>query len=158
MSAFYDFRLTSIDGKEIPFSDYKGKKVLIVNVASECGYTPQYEHLQAFHEKYGKEVVVLGVPANNFGGQEPGSNDQIASFCQQNYGVKFQMFGKISVVGNDQHPLYKWLEAEITQAPTWNFCKYLINENGTVEEFFPANISPFDEAILKYVENTALQA
>lgn len=151
MSAFYDFQLESIDGKTLPLDQFKGKKVLLVNVASQCGYTPQYEHLQAFHQKYGDQIKVIGIPANNFGGQEPGSNDEIAQFCQSNYGVNFQLSSKISVKGNDQHPLYKWLSESINQEPTWNFCKYFVDENGLVKEFFGSGVSPFDDPIVKYL-------
>jgi glutathione peroxidase len=155
--SIYDFSLKTLDGKEISLSSYKGKKILLVNTASECGYTPQYEALQKFHEKYGNKVVVLGFPANNFGGQEPGSDAQIASFCQKNYGVTFQMFSKISVAGNDQHPLYKWLSSKDEngwndQAPKWNFCKYVINENGELLHYFGSSVKPFDEEMLKVVE------
>ena len=105
----YDFTMTSIDGQDINLADYKGKKILIVNTASECGYTPQYEGLQMLHEMHGSKVAILGFPANNFGGQEPGSDLEIQKFCKANYGVTFQMFSKISVKGDDMHPLYQWL-------------------------------------------------
>lgn len=105
---FYDFKIDSLEGKEIDFSQYKGKTLLIVNTASKCGYTPQYEELQKMNELYGDKITILGFPANNFGGQEPGTNLQIAEFCKANYGVTFQMFEKISVKGPDQHPLYAW--------------------------------------------------
>jgi len=146
--SFYDFSLKSLDGKEtIDFSKYKGKKVVVLNTASECGYTPQYADWQAFNKEYGDKIVVLGVPANNFGGQEPGTNKEIASFCQKNYGVTFQMLEKISVVGSDQHPLYKWLSKKDLNGwndkePTWNFCKYVINEKGEVSHFFASGVKP----------------
>lgn len=145
--SFYDFELKSIEGKNIDLSVYKGKKVLLVNVASRCGYTSQYEDLQNLHEQFESKVVILGVPANNFGGQEPGSNDDIAEFCQANYGVTFQMLEKISVVGKDRHPLYQWLEEQSGSAPNWNFCKYLLNEKGEVMGFFPSAVNPLDEQI-----------
>ena len=145
--SFYDFELKSIEGEKIDLSIYRGKKVLLVNVASKCGYTPQYEDLQNLHEQFGNKVVVLGVPANNFGGQEPGSNENIAEFCQANYGVTFQMLEKISVVGKDRHPLYQWLEDQSGKAPNWNFCKYLLNEKGEVIGFFPSAVNPLDEQI-----------
>src|ERR1700748_3085844 len=107
-SSLYDFKMNSLDGKLIDFSQYKGKTLLIVNVASKCGNTPEYADLQKLHEQFGDKVIILGFPANNFGGQEPGTSLEIASFCQKNYGVTFQMFEKISVKGEDQHPLYKW--------------------------------------------------
>lgn len=145
--SFYDFSLPAIDGETIDFSKYKGKKVLVVNTASECGYTPQYEDLQALHEQYGDKIVVLGFPANNFGGQEPGSNEEIASFCKKNFGVDFQLFEKISVKGSDQHPLYQWLKAQSGKEPAWNFSKYLIDEQGKVIAFYPSDVNPMDEEI-----------
>ncbi len=146
-NSFYDFKMASIDGQMIDFSKYKGQKILIVNTASECGYTPQYEDLQALHEQFGGKVTVLGFPANNFGGQEPGSNFQIAQFCKKNYGVSFQLFEKIDVVGNKRSPLYAWLEQETGKVPTWNFCKYLVDENGKVIQFFPSAVNPMDEKV-----------
>ncbi|MCA6078863.1 glutathione peroxidase [Fulvivirga sedimenti] len=144
----YNFDMKTIDGEDISLSKYQGKKILIVNVASKCGYTPQYEDLQALHEQYGNKVEILGFPANNFGGQEPGSNLEIAAFCEKNYGVTFQMFEKISVKGSDQHPLYAWLAEQTGKEPTWNFCKYLIDENGNVLGFFPSGVNPMDEKII----------
>jgi glutathione peroxidase len=153
----HDFTMKTIDGKDVSLSAYKGKKILIVNVASKCGYTPQYEELQKFHEKYGEKVAVLGFPANNFGGQEPGSNEEIATFCKKNYGVSFQMFAKISVIGEDQHPLYKWLSTKSEngwndQAPRWNFCKYLVDENGKLLKYFGSGVKPFDDEIVNLVK------
>ena len=107
VGSIYDLKIKSLDGKEIDFSQYKGKKLLIVNTASKCGKTPQYAGLEKLHEQYGNKVTVLGFPANNFLWQEPGSNAEIAEFCERNYGVKFQMFEKVSVKGGDQHPLYQ---------------------------------------------------
>ncbi|MCX7637148.1 MAG: glutathione peroxidase [Cyclobacteriaceae bacterium] len=146
-TSVYDFKIKSIDGELIDFSRYKGKNLLIVNVASKCGYTPQYADLEKLHENYGNKVVVLGFPANNFGNQEPGTNSEIAEFCQKNYGVKFQMFEKISVKGDDQHTLYKWLKEKTGQEPSWNFCKYLVKADGTVK-FFPSKVKPLDQQIL----------
>ncbi len=145
--SIYDFKIRSIDGKEIDFAQYKGKTLLIVNTASECGYTPQYADLQELHEKFGTQITVLGFPANNFGGQEPGSNVQIASFCKKNYGVTFQLFEKISVKGGDQHPLYQYLKEKSGKEPSWNFCKYLVKPDGTVK-FFASGVNPGDDAIL----------
>ena len=148
-SSFYNFKIQALDSKtSIDFSKYKGKKVLIVNVASECGFTPQYKPLQELHEKHGDKIAVLGFPANNFGAQEPGSNDQIATFCKKNYGVSFQMFNKISVKGSDQHPLYQWLQKESGKEPNWNFCKYLVDENGKVSKFYPSSVDPMGKEIL----------
>lgn len=143
----YDFKMNSLDGQQIDFSQYKGKNLLIVNVASKCGFTPQYADLEKLHEQYGDKVVVLGFPANNFGGQEPGSSLEIAEFCQKNYGVKFQMFEKISVKGEDQHPLYQWLKEKTGQEPGWNFCKYLVKPDGSVR-FYPSKVKPLDTEIV----------
>jgi glutathione peroxidase len=149
----YDFKMKSIDGEVIDFSKYKGKKVLIVNTASECGYTPQYAELEELNKKYGNKVVILGFPANNFGGQEPGSNKEIASFCQKNYGVSFQLFEKVDVLGDDACDLYKWLSTKElngwnSQAPKWNFNKYLIDENGQLVKYFPSSVKPMSKEIL----------
>ncbi len=153
-SDFYSFTIPSLDGKEIDFSKFKGKKVLVVNTASECGYTPQYADLQKLHEAHGDKVVILGFPANNFGGQEPGSNEEIASFCQKNYGVSFQMMEKVSVKGDDQHPLYQWLAKNSPnhEEPSWNFSKYLINEQGEVVAFYPSKVKPMGEEILAAIQ------
>lgn len=146
-STIYDLKMNSIDGKMIDFSQYKGKTLLIVNTASKCGYTPQYADLQKLHETYGSKVVILGFPANNFKGQEPGTNAEIAEFCTKSYGVSFQMFEKISVLGEDQHPLYAMLKEKTGQDPTWNFCKYLIKPDGTVK-FFSQKVNPMAKEIL----------
>jgi len=145
-SSIYEFKMNSLDGKSIDFSQYKGKTLLIVNTASECGYTPQYADLQKLHETFGDKVTILGFPANNFGGQEPGSNTEIASFCKKNYGVTFQMFEKISVKGSDQHALYAWLKEKTGQEPGWNFSKYLVKPDGTVK-FFKSGVKPMDKEI-----------
>ena len=146
-TTIYDFKMNSIDGELIDFAKYKGKTLMLVNVASKCGYTPQYADLEKLHENYGDKVVVLGFPANNFGGQEPGTNAEIADFCQKNYGVKFQMFEKISVKGDDAHALYKWLKEKTGSEPSWNFCKYLVKPDGTVK-FFASKVNPLDKQIL----------
>ncbi|MBS1680096.1 MAG: glutathione peroxidase [Bacteroidetes bacterium] len=145
-SSLYDFKMNSLEGKEIDFSQYKGKTLLIVNTASKCGNTPQYADLQKLHELYGEKVTLLGFPANNFGGQEPGTNAEIGEFCKKNYGVTFQMFEKISVKGEDQHPLYAWLKEKTGQEPTWNFCKYLVKPDGKVK-FFNSKVKPLDKQI-----------
>jgi glutathione peroxidase len=152
--SFYDLKMKAIDGKEIDFSQYKGKKVLIVNTASECGYTPQYDELQHLHETKGDKVTILGFPANNFGGQEPGSNDAIGAFCRKNFGVTFQLFEKSDVVGKDQNEAYQWLTKKEQngwneEKPTWNFCKYLINERGELVKFYSAGVSPLSDELLK---------
>jgi glutathione peroxidase len=143
----YDFKINSLEGKQVDFSAYKGKTLLIVNTASKCGYTPQYEELQKLHEQFGSKITILGFPANNFGGQEPGTNLQIAEFCKANYGVTFQMFEKISVKGDDQHPLYALLKEKTGQEPSWNFCKYLVKPDGTVT-FLSSKVKPLDPQIV----------
>lgn len=143
----YDLKINDIDGKMIDFSQYKGKTLLIVNTASKCGYTPQYADLQKLQDTYGSRVVILGFPANNFKGQEPGSNAEIAEFCSKSYGVTFQMFEKISVLGEDQHPLYSWLKEKTGSEPTWNFCKYIVKPDGTVK-FFNQKVNPMSKEIL----------
>ena len=152
-SAFYDFKMKSLTGEMIDFASFKGKKVLLVNVASKCGYTPQYEDLQKLHEQYGDKLVVLGFPSNNFASQEPGTEEEIGAFCKKNYGVTFQLFSKISVKGDDQAPLYKWLSDKSQngwndQTPSWNFCKYLVNEKGELVKYFSAGVKPMGEEIL----------
>jgi len=154
--SIYDFKMNSIDGDPIDFSVYKGKKLLIVNTASECGYTPQYADLQQLHEKYGNRVTVLGFPANNFGQQEPGTNVEIKSFCKENYGVTFQMFEKIEVKGDQKNKLYQWLSTKELngwngQEPSWNFCKYLVNENGELLKFYGSAVKPLSEEILSEI-------
>ncbi|MEQ8880916.1 MAG: glutathione peroxidase [Cyclobacteriaceae bacterium] len=151
VSSIYDFKLNALDGTSIDFDKYKGKNLLIVNTASECGNTPQYADLQELHQKFGDRVTILGFPANNFGGQEPGTNQQIATFCEKNYGVTFQMFEKISVKGKDRHPLYSWLEEKTGKTPNWNFSKYLVKADGSVL-FFSASVNPMDESILSQLK------
>lgn len=146
-NSIYDFKMTSLDGKLIDFAQYKGQTLLIVNTASKCGNTPQYTELEKLHEQFGSKVTILGFPANNFGGQEPGTNAEIATFCKENYGVKFQMFEKISVKGDDAHPLYAWLKEKTGQEPNWNFAKYLVKPDGTVT-FFNAKVQPLDKQII----------
>ncbi len=144
----YDFKINSLEGQEIDFEHYKGKNLLIVNTASKCGFTPQYADLEKLHQQYGDKVVVLGFPANNFLWQEPGSNNDIAAFCERNYGVTFQLFEKLSVKGGDQHPLFKWLQAKTGKAPSWNFCKYVVTKDGTSVQFFPSKVTPLDKSIV----------
>ena len=154
---FYTFRMKSLDGDLIDFSKYKGKKVLIVNTASKCGFTPQYEALQELHMKYGDKVAVLGFPCNQFGGQEPGTSDEIQSFCKKNYGVTFQLFEKVDVKGENQDPLFKWLSTKSQngwndKAPSWNFCKYLINEKGELVDFYGSTTSPTGGKIIDAIQ------
>jgi len=150
-SSIHSFKVKDINGKIIDFSTFKGRKILIVNTASECGYTPQYAELEKLHKQYGKKVVVIGFPANNFGGQEPGTNQEIKTFCTKNYNVTFLMAEKVSVKGNDISPLFKWLTAQ--ENPDfkgeigWNFEKFLIDENGKVVHRFKSKTKPMDAAI-----------
>ena len=156
--SFYDFAVKDIDGNDFNFSALKGKKVLIVNTASKCGFTPQYEQLEALYEKYGGEdFTVIGFPANNFLKQEPGTNDEIKAFCQKNYGVTFPMMEKISVKGDDIHPLYHWLTEKdqngvMDSEVGWNFQKYLIDENGNLVEMLKSKVKPDDDKIIGWIE------
>lgn len=156
MSNFHDFTINDINGNSIALSSFKGKPVLLVNVASECGFTPQYADLQALHEQHGDKVTVIGVPSNNFGGQEPGSHQQIKTFCERNFGVTFTLTEKVDVIGKNQHPLYRWLSREeengkVNQEPNWNFCKYMINADGEVISFYTSAVNPFDDNILNHL-------
>ncbi|HEY0042834.1 MAG TPA: glutathione peroxidase [Flavisolibacter sp.] len=152
-TSIYEFKVAGLDGKEIDFSKFKGRKVLVVNTASECGYTPQYADLQKLQDKYKSKLVIVGFPANNFGGQEPGSNEEIGAFCKKNYGVTFPMAAKVSVTGDDAAPLFKYLTAEAKKLGTpdpvvkWNFTKFLIDENGKLVKVFPSKVNPMSEEI-----------
>mgnify|MGYP001323679719 CR=1 FL=1 len=151
----HEFTITSIDGVEKSLSDFKGKKMLFVNTASECGFTTQYMELQSVHEKYGEDLIIIGFPANNFGGQEPGSNDQIKSFCQKNYGVTFLLSEKVSVKGSDICPLFKWLNQQENQSFVgdimWNFEKYLIDESGKLVKRFRSITKPDSDKIISLI-------
>lgn len=155
----YDFKAKTIDGQDFDFSSLKGKKVMIVNTASKCGYTPQYEQLQALYESMnGENFEIIGFPANNFMGQEPGSNDEIAEFCKKNYGVTFTMMEKISVKGSDQHPIYAWLTQKeqngVEDAKVkWNFQKFLIDESGKYVKTIAPGTSPKDDEVLSWIKN-----
>lgn len=154
--SIYDYKVAGLDGANIDFSNYKGKKILIVNTASACGLTPQYEGLEALYKKYKDKLVVIGFPANNFNGQEPGSNSEIKEFCKKNYGVTFPMAEKISVKGDDTHELYKYLKAQasakgFTDPVTWNFGKFLVNEKGELIATFSPRTTPMSEEIIKYL-------
>ena len=145
MASAYDFTFTGIDHKPIDMKQYKGHPVLVVNVASFCGFTPQYKELQKLHETYGpKGLVVLGVPSNDFGAQEPKTEAEIAKFCETNYGVTFPMTAKQKVVGADAHGLYQWIAGEAGEAvmPKWNFHKYLIDKEGNLAGSWPSRVSP----------------
>jgi glutathione peroxidase len=161
-SSIYDFTMNSIAGEPVSLSQYKGKVVLLVNVASKCGYTPQYKGLQAIYKKYeDKGFVILGFPANNFGAQEPGTNAEIQTFCSRNYSVTFPMFSKISVKGSDQAPLYQYLTDKKVNPDTggeigWNFTKFLIDRNGKIVARFDSKIEPESSDVTKAIE-AALQ-
>ena len=152
----YDFKVKSIDNKEVDLSIYKGKKILIVNTASECGYTPQYEGLEKLYNKYKDKLVIIGFPANNFGEQEPGNNTEIKTFCSKNYGVTFPMMAKTSVAGEDINPLFKWLIAQenpdITGPVKWNFEKFLIDENGKLIHRYRSKTEPMSDQIVSAIE------
>lgn len=154
----YQFKVEDLSGDSFDFSTLKGKKILVVNTASECGLTPQYEQLQAIYEKYkDQNFVIVGFPANNFGAQEPGSNSEIATFCQQNYGVSFPMMAKISVKGEDMHPVYQFLTQKAKNGlqdseVQWNFQKYLINENGELAKVVSPRTLPTDAEIVNWIE------
>ena len=156
MSSIYDFEAQSIDGKAVPLRQFEGKPLLIVNTASACGFTPQFGGLDKLHLAYGaRGLVVLGFPCNQFGGQDPGSNDEIASFCQLNYGVSFPMMGKIDVNGANAHPLYQWLTAEApgllgSKAIKWNFTKFLVGKDGRVLKRYAPQDAP--EKLAKDIE------
>ncbi len=149
----YEFTMQSIDGQPTPLSKYKGKVVLAVNVASQCGYTPQYAGLEALYQKYkGKGLVIVGFPANNFGAQEPGTNDEIKAFCDRKYHVTFPMFSKISVKGSDQAPLYQYLTQKGGEVK-WNFAKFLVGKNGQVIKKFDSAVEPNSEELTKAIES-----
>jgi glutathione peroxidase len=145
--SFYALKAYTLEGDTVDFSQFKGKKVLIVNTASKCGYTHQYAELQKLHETHGDKVVILAFPSNDFFNQEPGNSAEIREFCTSTFGVTFQMMEKVNVKGKGQHPVYEWLSSAERngwndQAPKWNFCKYLINEEGQLLKFFPSGITP----------------
>ena len=156
--SFYDLNALTIDGKEFDFSTLKGKKVLIVNVASKCGNTPQYANLEELNKRYGgDEFIILGFPANNFLHQEPGTNEEIKEFCRLNYGVTFQMMSKISVKGNDMHPVYRWLTSKaengvMDSEVKWNFQKYLVSEKGILAKVIRPKEDPLSEEIVGWIE------
>lgn len=154
----YQFKVNDLYGSEFDFSTLKGKKVMVVNTASECGLTPQYADLQKLYDKYkDKDFVIVGFPANNFGGQEPGSDAEIATFCKENYGVTFPMMSKISVKGSDKHPMYQFLTQKSKNGVqdsevSWNFQKYLIDENGELAMVVEPKTLPTDEKIVSWIE------
>lgn len=152
----YNFKVDGLSGGKINFNDFKGQKILVVNTASKCGLTPQYEGLEQLYQKYKGKLVIIGFPAGNFMGQELDKNEDIAAFCKKNYGVSFPMAAKISVKGKDVAPIYKYLKAEaekkgFTDPVTWNFGKFLINESGELVATFSPKTKPMSEDILKYL-------
>ena len=156
-TSFYDYTVKTLEGKDFPFSQLKGKKVLVVNTASKCGFTPQYEQLEAIFKQYGDDnFVVIGFPANNFMKQEPGTAEEIREFCTQNYGVTFPMMAKISVKGDDMAPIYQWLTEKEKNGVEdskvrWNFQKYLINEKGELEKIFYPKVKPDSDEIISWI-------
>jgi glutathione peroxidase len=153
----YQYSVPGLDGTTIDFASFKGKKILIVNTASKCGLTPQYEELEELYKTYGKKLVIVGFPANNFMGQEPGTNEEISTFCKKNYGVTFPMAAKISVKGNDTHPLYKYLKEQakakkLEDPVSWNFGKFLLNESGELIATFSPRTTPMSEEITQWLK------
>ena len=154
--SIYDFKVPSLDGSSIDFSQFKGKKIMIVNTASKCGNTPQYEGLQQLHDKYKDKLVIIGFPANNFGEQESGTNAEIKEFCKKNYGVTFPMAEKVSVKGSDIHPLFKYLTDEakkmgVEDPIKWNFTKFLLDEKGKLITVVHNKTKPMSEEVTKYL-------
>jgi len=152
--SIYDISISSIDNKPINLSDYKGKKILFVNVASECGFTPQYEDLEKLYETYKDKLMIIGVPCNQFGEQEPGTAKEIQTFCQVNYGVTFLITEKVDVKGDNQHPLYKWLtdkdlNGKTSSSVKWNFQKYLVDETGHLIDYWYSITKPLSDKITK---------
>jgi glutathione peroxidase len=155
--SFYQLEFTSITGQPVQFETLKGKKVLIVNTASKCGFTPQFKDLEALAERYKDNLVVIGFPSNDFGGQDPGSNQEIQEFCQLNYGVTFLMMSKSIVKGNEKNPVFQWLTTKTENGwneaePSWNFCKYLIDETGRLVGFYPSKVNPLSDEIVKRID------
>lgn len=152
-TSIHQFKVLGLQGDTINFAQFKGKKILVVNTASKCGFTPQYKELEELYTKYKDKLVVVGFPANNFLHQEPGTNEEIASFCEKNYGVSFPMAAKISVKGKDEAPIYKWLTSKsengvMNAKIKWNFNKFLLDENGIIMAYFPSSVTPLSEAIV----------
>ena len=152
----YDFKVPGLTGGTIDFSKFKGKKILIVNTASKCGNTPQYASLEKLYKKYKDKLVIVGFPANNFGQQEPGTNGEIQEFCKKNYGVSFPMAEKVSVKGDDIHPLFKWLVDEAAKKGfsdpiKWNFTKFLLDENGNLITVIFNKVDPMSDEVTKYL-------
>ena len=152
-SSIHEFTMNNIDGQATPLASMKGKAVLVVNVASQCGYTPQYAGLQALYEKYkGQGLVIIGVPANNFGGQEPGTNEDIKQFCSRKYSVTFPIMGKVSVKGDDKTPLYQYLTSTTGGEVKWNFTKFLVGKDGKPVQRFESGVSPDSPELAAAIE------
>lgn len=157
VDSIYDIKINSLQGKSIHLSSFKGKHILFVNVASKCGFTPQYKELQELHKQYQNKLQVIGVPCNQFGGQEPGDSETIESFCEVNYGVTFLITEKIDVKGSSQHPLYAWLTQKINNGKRdssvkWNFQKYLVDTDGNFVDYYLSTTSPLSSKITKYLK------
>jgi len=150
---FYDFTISKLNGEPLELAAFKGKKIVLVNVASECGLTPQYTELEHLYEAYkDKGVVFIGVPSNDFGGQEPGTADEIQQFCSVNYGVTFPLAEKVHTIGSEIHPLYKWLTETTGEEVTWNFQKFLIDEEGKVVQSIAPAVSPTDPQLVDWLD------
>ena len=157
ITSLYDIKINSISGEKINLADFKGKKILFVNVASKCGFTPQYDGLQELYELYKDKLMIIGVPSNQFGGQEPGTAEQIQSFCKLNYGVTFLITEKVDVKGKNQHPLYTWLTKKENNgvknsSVKWNFQKYLVDENGELIDYYFSLTKPMSKKITKHLK------
>ncbi len=153
MTSIHQFVVERIDGEQINFADFKGKKIMVVNVASQCGYTHQYQQLQELYTEFQNQLMIIGFPANDFGRQEPGTNAEIQTFCTLNYGVTFPMAAKIAI---NEHPVYRWLtqkslNGQLDSEVSWNFQKYLLDEDGQLVAFYPSSVSPVDERILDWI-------
>lgn len=155
VESIYDIKINSLQGNPINLSDFKGKKIMFVNVASKCGFTPQYTGLEKLYEEYSDKLMIIGVPCNQFGEQEPGDKEEIASFCEKNYGVTFLLTEKVNVKGDDQHPLYTWLTSKDkngykSSSVKWNFQKYIVSETGELEGVYLSTVDPQSDKILSH--------
>lgn len=155
-TSFYDFKVKTLEGKDFDFASLKGKKVMVVNTASKCGFTPQYEDLQTLYEQFGQKLAIIGFPANNFMNQEPGTAEEIRQFCSSKFDVTFPMMEKISVKGNDMHPVYQWLTSKekngvMDSSVKWNFQKYLIDENGKLVDVLYSKEKPGSEKVINWL-------
>lgn len=158
MASIHEFRVAGIGGKDIDFASFKGKKILVVNVASECGYTPQYQQLEELYEEFEEKLVIVGFPSNDFGGQEPGTDEEIHTFCKVNFGVKFPLASKVAIKKDPVHPIFQWLTKKeyngvMDSEVAWNFQKYLLDENGMLVANHPSAVSPLDEEILNWIQS-----